>query len=504
MSKRFLILVGLGMVLSSLNAQTDERPWAIGLHGGASQYNGDRGNGWYSLQQNPYGFAGISFSRYISPHFDVTLSGNRGHFSSTEAISSWSTPKDAASSYFKVQYNQVNLVLRYNILKPEAIVRPYIFAGAGLMVFEKKYTLSKQIVEGGLPNFGAGANFRLNPWLSLRLEESFSYLSTDAIDKTVAGSTNDAMLQHTAGLVFDVGKLPDSDGDGVNDKKDICSGTPTGVEVDAKGCPLDRDKDGTADYMDDCPDQFGSIPMAGCPDTDLDGIADREDRCPNDAGTTVNRGCPDTDADGVVDLDDKCSGTLAKYKVDATGCPIDTDKDGVLNEDDKCPTIAGTLALGGCADSDKDGVSDLEDRCPGKVGTLANKGCPEIAKEDLTRINTIASKIYFETGKAVLKPESLPQLDALVQILNKYEGAVLIIEGHTDSDGTDEYNQDLSQRRTEAVKQYLMSKGILESQLVAIGYGESKPIDTNDNAAGKAKNRRVELKTTYEYQVPKQ
>jgi outer membrane protein OmpA-like peptidoglycan-associated protein len=310
------------------------------------------------------------------------------------------------------------------------------------------------------------------------------------------------MLSHTAGLIFDMGKLPDSDADGVSDKKDICSGTPTGVEVDDKGCPLDRDKDGTADYIDDCPDQFGTIPLAGCPDTDMDGIADKEDRCPSDAGTTVNRGCPDADKDGVVDLDDKCSGTLAKYKVDGTGCPLDTDGDKVFNEDDRCPALAGTIALAGCPDSDKDGVSDLDDRCPGKIGTLANRGCPEIAEEDLTRINVIASKIFFETAKATLKKESLAQLDALVLILNKYEGAILLIEGHTDSDGTDEYNQDLSQRRTQAVKDYLMSKGIPESRLVAIGYGESKPIDTNNTSAGKAKNRRVELKTTYEYKVP--
>lgn len=499
-----MILVGLGMVFSTLYAQTDERPWSIGLHGGLNQYNGDRGQNWYSLQQNPYGFAGISFSRYLSPHFDLSLNGARGHFSNTEAVSSWSTPKDIAESSFKVQYNSVNLVLRYNITKPTSVVRPYLFVGAGFFVFEKKYTLARQRVEGALPNFGGGANFRINPYMSLRLEESFSYLTTDALDKTVGGSTNDAMLSHTAGLIFDVGKLPDADMDGVPDKKDMCSNTPAGVEVDAKGCPLDRDKDGTPDYMDDCPDLFGTIPMAGCPDTDMDGIADKEDRCPTEAGSVANRGCPDSDKDGVVDIDDKCPGTLAKYKVDNLGCPIDSDKDGIFDEDDRCPNLAGALALGGCPDSDQDGVSDLDDLCPNIVGTIANKGCPEIAKEDLTRINVIASKIFFETGKATLKTESLAQLDALVQILNKYEGATLIIEGHTDSDGTDQYNQDLSQRRTESVKAYLMSKGIMESRLVAIGYGESKPIADNATAQGKAQNRRVELKTTYEYQLPQQ
>jgi hypothetical protein len=78
-----------------------------------------------------------------------------------------------------------------------------------------------------------------------------------------------------------------------------------------------------------------------------------------------------------------------------------------------------------------------------------------------------------------------------------YEGAKLTIEGHADSQGADAYNLSLSQRRTESVKTYLMGKGIMESRLTAVGYGETKPIDDNSTAAGRAKNRRVELKTSY-------
>ncbi|HEV7620647.1 MAG TPA: OmpA family protein, partial [Flavisolibacter sp.] len=113
------------------------------------------------------------------------------------------------------------------------------------------------------------------------------------------------------------------------------------------------------------------------------------------------------------------------------------------------------------------------------------------------KITQIASKIFFETNSDKLKVASLVQLDELAVILNRYPEAKLIIEGHTDDVGTDEYNITLSQKRTESVKKYLVSKGISESRLTAIGYGESKPIADNKTSIGRAKNRRVELKTEY-------
>ncbi|HTF03179.1 MAG TPA: OmpA family protein, partial [Bacteroidia bacterium] len=472
------ILLSIGLALAfTVQAQSDERPWSIGLHGGITQYNGDRGQNFYKTKQSGYGFAGASISRYISPHWDVSLFTTYGQIGNKEVSMPWTTPDDEATSYFRTQLSTTHLIFRFHFVGPEHNIRPFLFAGAGLIVYEKDYSLTHQRVEGSLPTFGLGANLRLTDFVKLQLQESFMYTTTDNVDKTIGGGSNDAYLYHTVGLIFEFGKMKDEDADGVADKKDHCLSTPAGVAVDENGCPLDVDKDGVADYVDECPQLAGTIVMKGCPDTDLDGIADKNDRCPTAAGPLSALGCPDTDKDGVVDIDDKCPNTLVKYKTDISGCPVDTDGDGIFNEDDRCPTIAGALALQGCADTDKDGVSDLDDRCPAVVGTLANKGCPEIAKEDLKKITTIASKIYFETGKATLKAESYAQLDALVEILKKYEGAILIIEGHTDNVGEDAYNMDLSQRRTESVKAYLMSKGILESRLVAIGYGETKPID---------------------------
>lgn len=497
-----LLLLSIGLALGiSMQAQSDERPWSIGLHGGITQYNGDRGQQFYKTKQAGYGFAGVSISRYISPHWDAGLFQTYGQIGNNEALSPWSTEQDIATSYFRTQLSTTHLLFRFHIVTPEHNVRPYLFLGAGFIVYEKDYSLAHQRVEGSLPTGGVGVQFRVTDFVKLQLQETFLYTTTDNVDKTIGGKSNDGYLYHSVGLIFEFGRMQDADADGVADKKDNCPLTPVGVAVDQYGCPLDGDKDGVADYIDDCPAVAGPSALKGCPDGDNDGIADKDDRCPDAFGPANAKGCPDADKDGVVDIDDKCPGTATKYKTDLTGCPVDTDGDGVYNEDDRCPTIAGVLAFQGCADTDKDGVSDLDDRCPTVVGTISNKGCPEITKEDQVKITSIASKIYFETGKATLKKESYAQLDALVLILNKYQGAILVIEGHTDNVGEDDYNMTLSQQRTDAVKAYLMSKGIMESRLVAYGYGETKPIDDNNKSTGRAKNRRVELKTTYEVPV---
>jgi outer membrane protein OmpA-like peptidoglycan-associated protein len=177
---------------------------------------------------------------------------------------------------------------------------------------------------------------------------------------------------------------------------------------------------------------------------------------------------------------------------------MDNDNDGVENSIDKCPDIAGIASLNGCPDSDGDGVADNDDRCPTVKGSIENKGCPEIAKKDIERITYLGSKIFFENNSAKLKVASLVQLDELATIITKYDASNLTIEGHADSNGSDALNLELSQKRTESVKEYLTQKGIDGARINAVGFGETKPIATNSTALGRAKNRRVELKMSYE------
>jgi OmpA-OmpF porin, OOP family len=491
-----IIAVGVCWALCA-GAQTDERKWNVGLHGGLTQYNGDRGMNFMSWNQAAYGFGAVSLSRFLSPHWDISFFGTRGLVGNDQKFSSWSTAKDTADAHFNALVNTGSIVFRYNFRNPEVIMRPYLYLGAGFLVHEKKHTITKQRLDYALPSFGGGLNFRMTEVISFQFQESFMYLSTDGIDRTVRGDTKDGYLYHTVGLTFDLGKSKDADLDGVSDKKDNCPSTPSGVMVDEFGCPNDRDKDGVADYQDQCPELAGSAGLNGCPDGDADGIADKEDRCPDVAGPAKFVGCPDTDNDGIADIDDKCPGTTTGYKVDIAGCAIDNDKDGMVNEEDRCPDIAGPLALKGCPDTDGDGLSDADDRCPKVPGTAVNKGCPEIAKVDVQKITVIASKIFFETGSDKLKLESLSSLDELALILARNPEVNLTIEGHTDNVGEDAYNLELSQKRAEAVRAYLVSKGVSPSRLTAIGYGETKPVADNTKAAGRSKNRRVELKTAY-------
>ena len=211
-------------------------------------------------------------------------------------------------------------------------------------------------------------------------------------------------------------------------------------------------------------------------DRDGDGVMDTQDRCPNTpAGVSVDsRGCPlDSDGDGVADYLDKCPGTPRGVTVDGSGCPLDTDGDGVIDSRDACPgTPRGTAVdAGGCPLPKATGSAQVT-----AEGTWIYKG------------------IQFESAKWDLKSSSYPVLDEIAAGLNAQPDLRVEIQGHTDSRGNRAYNQDLSQKRAESVRQYLIDKGIAADRLTARGYGPDKPIASNATSAGRAQNRRVELK----------
>ncbi len=235
-------------------------------------------------------------------------------------------------------------------------------------------------------------------------------------------------------------------------------------------------------------------------DTDGDGIIDNEDKCPTVKGLAKYQGCPipDTDKDGINDEEDKCPTVpgLAKYQ----GCPIpDTDKDGINDEEDKCPTVPGVARYQGCPvpDGDKDGVNDEEDKCPTLAGPAENQGCPVISEEVKKKVDVAANSILFVTGSAKLQSKSFKGLNEVVKIMKENPEMKLAIDGHTDNVGKDELNQKLSDNRAAAVRTYLVSKGVDESRITSAGHGETMPIADNKTAAGRTKNRRVELKLSY-------
>jgi len=266
---------------------------------------------------------------------------------------------------------------------------------------------------------------------------------------------------------------------------------------------LDRDGDGIPDLVDRCPDQAedkdGFEDADGCPDpdNDKDGVLDAADRCMNVPGLIALAGCPDSDGDGIADLDDKCP-EQAEDKdgfEDKDGCPDpDNDKDGVLDVVDACPLVAGPAENHGCPDTDRDGdsVVDRLDNCPDENGPPENQGCP---KKQLVKITDdkleIIESVYFKTDRAVIEPRSFGLLDNVAAVLVAHDQLKIQVEGHTDSQGDDAYNKQLSQRRAEAVVAYLVKKGIAAARLTALGFGEEKPIADNRTKEGRAQNRRV-------------
>lgn len=230
-------------------------------------------------------------------------------------------------------------------------------------------------------------------------------------------------------------------------------------------------------------------------DTDADGVKNYRDDCPGTAagGIVDDRGCEiDSDGDGVVDRLDECPGTPKGAQVDARGCEIDSDGDGVPDSRDRCPgTPAGAkVDQYGCElDSDGDGVVDSQDKCPNTpAGTpVDNHGCTLAVEYKLEHVN-------FEFDSATLIADSSAMLDEGVKILKRHSDMKVEIAGHTDSSGNDEYNQGLSERRAQAVADYLIAHGANASMISVKGYGESEPVADNGTNEGRAANRRVELR----------
>jgi len=233
----------------------------------------------------------------------------------------------------------------------------------------------------------------------------------------------------------------------------------------------DRDRDGTPDTLDACPDVPGLKQFNGCPDTDGDGIPDNEDKCPNVAGTMKYQGCrvPDTDGDGIND------------------------------ENDSCITVPGVINYHGCPipDTDGDGINDEEDKCPLEPGPKEHHGCPVLNEETVKKVELAAQRIFFKTGSYELLQQSFKALDEVVAVLKTNPSFQLLIEGHTDNVGSEEENQLLSENRAKSVMDYLILKGISKSRLSVKGYGFSKPVYSNKTAEGRTLNRRVELKIYY-------
>ena len=331
---------------------------------------------------------------------------------------------------------------------------------------------------------GAGGRLFLSNALALRTETRWRYAG-DAMQglRAASGNVTDRVrlwtIEPTVGLSWVAGRgSTDGDGDGIRDHNDACLDTPMGAYVDNRGCPRDQDGDGVFDGLD------------GCENTP--------------AGAVVStRGCPlDADSDGIADGLDRCPETMTDQSVDETGCARDRDGDGVADRLDACPeSVPGEAVDGrGCGtDSDLDGISNQRDVCPNTASgsVVDDRGCPvnRIQEELEESGRVVFNEVLFDTDQATPRPASRVLLDRAAEALLRNPTLEVEIQGHTDAAGPDRYNQNLSERRAEAVLWYLQENfpALAGPRITARGYGESRPVASNDTEAGRERNRRVEF-----------
>ncbi|GFD91287.1 OmpA family protein [Tenacibaculum mesophilum] len=431
----------------NVSAQDSDNPWAVGFGVNAVDVRiptkfGDYAkdyigtSDWNILPS----ISRVTVDRYLNDGFTLQLAG------SLNKIETFREEDDMDELYWAIDAN-VKYDLN-NLFGETGWFDPYVYVGGG-------YTSLADEGEGML-NAGLGFNTWFNDNLGLNFQSGGK--------KEFADKVQDH-FQHSIGLVFKFGGK-DTDGDGVYDKEDACPEVAGLKEFN--GCP-DTDGDGIKDSDDACPEVAGLAALNGCPDADGDGIADKDDACPTEKGTKANNGCPDADGDGVVD------------------------------GKDKCPNTAGPAANNGCPwpDTDGDGVLDKDDKCPNEAGVASNNGCPEVVikEEAVKKLNEFARAIYFNSGKTSFRTGTTGKLDLIAGIMKEYPKANFSIQGHTDSSGSNKLNQRLSEKRAKAVLDYLITKGGIDSKrLTSAGFGEDYPIADNKTRAGRAENRRVEIK----------
>jgi outer membrane protein OmpA-like peptidoglycan-associated protein len=471
--KHFNKIVVAAMIILSLNsnAQDSNNPWAFsfGVNAIDTKTSAGGGNNWldrhfsqpFAVKDNWNTLPAITYigvSKYVGDNFSFGVSGSLNKVSNFVSFNPAAAGHDSrgyvVTNPGDLVYYGIDATIKYSLQSviKSKVIDPSLSVGGG-------YSFLGDASYGTI-NTGAGVTFWFSENVGLELTSKYKKSYGDRVTAGIPDAPS--FFQHTAGLIFKFG------------------GT-------------DTDKDGIYDKDDACPQVAGLKQFNGCPDTDGDGIVDGSDACPEVAGLASLNGCPDADADGITDANDACPQVagLASLK----GCP-DADKDGVADKDDKCPSVAGPKENAGCpwADTDKDGVADKDDECPEVAGLASNKGCPEVTAAVLESVSMEAKSIYFNTGKATFRSEDVPvKIESISTLLKQYPTAKFSIEGHTDSDGSDAFNQKLSQERADVVKNALIERGMKAENLTAVGYGESKPVASNKTAAGKAKNRRTEV-----------
>jgi outer membrane protein OmpA-like peptidoglycan-associated protein len=401
-------------------------------------------------------------------------------------------------------------------------VEPYAYLGVGIMHYKVKefpgsVNPNKFVYDNGwtaiLP-VGVGVEIMTGENLSLDLHGGFGYSFTDNLNYYRDGVPFDAMYNFGLGVMYSFGtknpdidgdglkndeeediyltnyENPDSDGDGLRDGEEVLKYKTNPLNVDTDGDKLfdydevikyktdpnkvDTDDDGLSDYDELM--VYKTEPLKA--DTDNDGLNDKEE-------LTTHKTNPlkaDTDNDGLKDGEE-----ILKYKTDPL--KADTDGDALLDGDEILKYKSNPLNL----DTDMGTVNDGIEVNRGTNPLDAADDIPKKKVEVETGKSIVLEGIVFETGKSNILSASEETLMKAFNILNDNPEVEVEIQGHTDNVGNKKKNMKLSLDRAEAVKVWLVAKGINAARMTTKGFGPDMPIADNKTPEGKQKNRRIEF-----------
>jgi len=407
---------------------------------------------------------------------------------------------DFNKDYYRTEIIPIDLRFLFNVAKYETW-NPFVYAGVGGLIYKVTNLPSsfspKEVKKEGLTPVipaGVGFEFALSDNITFELSGGINYSFTDNLNYFKAGEPTDAYYSAGFGFNFATsGKDVDKDNDGLFGKEEKEIGTdPKNPDTDGDGL-----KDGE-EVM-----KYKTNPLNQ--DTDGDGLKDGEEvNVYNTNPTKV-----DTDDDGLSDNDE-----LMKYKTD----PLKADSDGDGLKDGE--EIMKYKTNPSKSDTDDDGLKDGEEvnvynTDPNKAdsdggtvndGTeITNKTNPldpndDIPKKEVLKVEVgkaiVLEGIVFKTGSAEISPESEEILTKAFNTLKENPEIEVEIQGHTDNVGKRSMNMKLSLKRAEAVKDYLVNKGISASRITTKGFGPDQPIAPNTTDEGRQKNRRIEFLRT--------
>ena len=525
-------LVIILVAFTSANAQFTIPSWGVGFEGGAARGDNPGVEKWVPAIRTSFQ---INFSEYFAAqaglgYAELKATGDdsysyESHTISGDARMLWS-PVHGKNSF------------------------PYIFTGVGLT---KNMKINNSPVLPMIP-MGMGIESRVGSKLFLQFNMAYNLSLSDSLDNTtrpdesmhmnnITNGKNDAFFTLMFGLVYTFGKadttyityIPDSeqdtDGDGLNDRTEREYGTDLkNPDSDGDGLkdgeevkkyhsnPLktDTDSDGLSD--NDEVVLHKSDPLKA--DTDLDGMPDGDEV----TQSKTNPSKADSDDDGMSDSDE-----LQKYSTDPKNA--DSDGDGVNDGDEvlkhssdpkKTDTDGDGISDGDevtkyktdptKTDSDSDGLTDFAELTTHNTNPLKgdtddggmndgaeikHKRNPLDPSDDLFEFikgkKVILRGINFATNKSKVLPESEPVLERAHASMVANPDVTIVVTGHTDNVGGDDFNRNLSLKRAQAVKDWLVKKGIAANRMKVVGKGETDPMATNDTEEGRAENRRMEF-----------